>query len=99
VSSPSHRADDGRGGRPSADSDTVDARSAISAADAIDEVARILDRHLEAWPTEAAKVTSWTGRRRQEFDADVAVFLADAGHHPSTLKTLAASLRAWAEAP
>ena len=91
--------DDGQGGRPATDPDAVDARNAISAADAIDEVARILDRHLEAWPTEAAKVTSWTGRRRDEFDADVAVFLADAVHHPSTLKTLAASLRAWAEAP
>jgi hypothetical protein len=87
------------GARPSVDADAVDARSAIAAADAIDEVARILDRHLEAWPTETAKLASWTGRRRQEFDADVAVFLADAVHHPSTLKTLAASLRAWAEAP
>ncbi len=99
MSSPHERADDGRGGRPPGEADTVDARSAVAAADAVDEVARILDRHLEAWPTEAAKLTSWTGRRRQEFDADVAVFLADAVHHPSTLKTLAATLRAWAEAP
>jgi hypothetical protein len=99
MTSARERADDGPFGRPSSEPDPVDAGSAISAADAIDEVARILDRHLEAWPTEAAKLTSWTGRRRQEFDADVAVFLADAVHHPATLKTLAASLRAWAEAP
>ena len=91
--------DDGQGGRSAADPDAVEVRSAVAAADAIDEVARLLDRHLEAWPTEAAKVASWTGRRREEFDADVTVFLADAVHHPETLKTLAASLRSWAEAP
>lgn len=99
MSDRSAQVDDGQGGRAAGDLDAVDARSAIAAADAIDEVARILDRHLEAWPTEAAKVSSWTGRRREEFDTDVAVFLADAVHHPATLKTLAASLRAWAEAP
>ena len=91
--------DDGPDSRPAPLGPGVDTAAALAAAEAIEAVAAVLERHLEAWPSEVARIESWTGPRRQEFDGDVEVFLAEAVHHPATLRSVAAMLRTWAEAP
>jgi hypothetical protein len=93
------RAEDPDQARPVAEPDTVEPASALATADAVDEVARLLERHLEAWPGEVAKLGSWSGPHRDAFDADAAAFLAEAMHHPAAMRTLATTLRTWAEAP
>ena len=92
-------AEDGEGVRPTPEPDRVDPASALATADALEEVARLLDRHLEAWPGETAKLAAWSGPRRDQFDAEAAAFMAEAVHQPATLKALATTLRMWAEAP
>jgi len=77
----------------------VDAAAARAAADALDAVAAVVQRHLEAWFVEVARLEAWAGARRHQFDLDEQAFLAEAAPVPETLRGLAGALRSWADEP